>query len=449
MNQSSRSLAPLSTLLAAVMITSACGTELDTDGTDVDLQAAADSGELDETDEAVNPSGLEQALTVPACGTVLQSFDGTDAKSNGRYTGTGTACAGTGGIAGALQYQCVELVMRHFKRKWNLRWYGNAKTLLNGAPRSTVDVYRNGDAAHPPVPGDMVVWETGTWGHVALVTAVGRDYVDIIEQNVSNSNGKARLPFANGRIGARWGSWVPAGWAHAKANTATGGGGGGGGNDGGSCGSVGRTGGTIDDDHACFDVGGNPAWLRAQSGQGYGDDLIWTHAIASDDVDNSVTWRIDMAKAGRYRVEAFVDADVATSRAAHYRIRHNGVVDTADVDQSAQSGWTSLGEFQFAAGGNQRVYLADNTGERSSLQRKLVFDAVRLTPVCAQLKVATQNGTTLNVRTDRNASSRKLGELSSGAVVTRLNTRDGQRVEHTSAWHKVQEGNLEGWVAGA
>ena len=79
-----------------------------------------ESEELLETDEIVNPSGEEQALTMPACGTALASFDGTDARSNAGNTGTGNSCAGVGGIAGGLQYQCVELVMRHFKRKWDV-----------------------------------------------------------------------------------------------------------------------------------------------------------------------------------------------------------------------------------------------------------------------------------------------------------------------------------------
>ena len=165
--------------------------------------------------EPVNPSVFE-AASMPACHTALASFDGTTAYSNGPYTGTGTSCGGV--VASGYQYQCVELVMRHFTRKWGLRWYGNAKDLLNNAPRASVDVFRDGDSAHPPVPGDMVVWENSTYGHVALVVAVRSGAVDIIEQNVSG-NGKATLPYDGSRIGARWGSWVPTGWAHAKANT--------------------------------------------------------------------------------------------------------------------------------------------------------------------------------------------------------------------------------------
>lgn len=168
--------------------------------------------------EEVNPSANDaiRASAAP-CGTPLASFDGTIAYSNGGYTGTGTSCAGYG--AYGLQYQCVELVMRHFRSHWGLRWWGNARDLLNNAPRGAVDVYYNGDGAHPPVPGDLIVWQTGQWGHTALVTAVRPGAIDIIEQNVGGGNGRATLRWNGSTIFGRWGgSWVPQGWAHARAN---------------------------------------------------------------------------------------------------------------------------------------------------------------------------------------------------------------------------------------
>lgn len=172
-----------------------------------------------ESTEPVNPSFFEETA-MPACGTALASWNGTTAYSNGGNTGTGVSCAGVGSYG--YQYQCVELVMRHFTKNWGLRWYGNAKDLLTNAPRDKVDVYANGDSAHPPKPGDMLVWTNSTYGHVALITRVGGGTLDIIEQNVTGS-GSATLSYNGSSVGSRWGSWVPAGWAHAKAN---GGGGG-------------------------------------------------------------------------------------------------------------------------------------------------------------------------------------------------------------------------------
>ena len=178
------------------------------------LIAQAGCGAELESTEPVNPSFFEET-SMPSCGTVLASWNGTSAYSNGSNTGTGNSCAGVGTYG--YQYQCVELVMRHFTQKWGLRWWGNAKDLLVNAPRDKVDVYSNGDSAHPPRPGDMLVWTNGTYGHVALITAVSGGSVTIIEQNVTGS-GSATLSYNGASIGSRWTSWVPAGWAHAKAN---------------------------------------------------------------------------------------------------------------------------------------------------------------------------------------------------------------------------------------
>jgi surface antigen len=193
----------LSLCLGALLLAVGCGTP-DLDG--------------EPTGEAVNPSRLEQSLTMPACGTVLATFNGTSAKSNAGYTGTGNSCAGNPGVYG-YEYQCVELVMRHFSTKWGLTWYGNAHDLLNNAPRTYVDVYTNGDTAHPPVPGDMIVFDDGgAWGHVALVTAVTSTTVSVIEQNVVGS-GSRTLSRSGGSVNSGWTGWWTLGWAHAKANT--------------------------------------------------------------------------------------------------------------------------------------------------------------------------------------------------------------------------------------
>ncbi len=175
-----------------------------------------------------DPIGVRsEKWTAPPCGAVMASSDGTSAKSNGAYMGTGSSCGGTGTYG--LQYQCVELVMRHFMTHWKLRWYGNAKDLLvhaksssyyaSGSP-SQVEVWNNGDALHPPVAGDMIVWTSGTYGHVALVAGVRKGYVDIVEQNVSGVTppGKYTLGFDGKTVAGRWGQAGPAGWAHAKAN---------------------------------------------------------------------------------------------------------------------------------------------------------------------------------------------------------------------------------------
>ena len=217
--------------------------------------------------EDVNPSEGE-ALVMPPCGTVLASFDGTSAYSNGGDTATGASCAGDG--AYGYEYQCVELVMRHFKTHWGLSWWGNANQLLVDAPAATVDVHPNGDGAHPPVPGDMIVWPNGADGHVALVSAVHASGIDVIEQNVKG-DGTATLPWDGAHIGARWGSWIPTGWAHAKANGAQNTGGGGSGGAGGGSGGSGA-GGAGGNGGAGGSTGGG--WSCASSA--YNGQQYWT-----------------------------------------------------------------------------------------------------------------------------------------------------------------------------
>lgn len=206
-----RSVAILCCLLLSTAI--ACDFEAEVGGGWEDPETPTPVG--DPTEE-VNPSRSTMS-SMPACGSALASWNGSTAYSNGPNTGTGYSCGG-GGKYG-LQYQCVELVMRHFMLNWNLRWYGNAKDLLNNAPKAQVDVYYNGDGSHPPVPGDMIVWTKGTYGHVALVTSVTSSSVDIIEQNVTGK-GAVSLSYDGKTVGTRWGSWEVSGWAHAKSNPA-------------------------------------------------------------------------------------------------------------------------------------------------------------------------------------------------------------------------------------
>lgn len=242
----------------------------------IGAQGCAPEQDTSPTEEAVNPSRSD-ALAMSPCNTDLGSFDGTTAYSNGDNTGTGYSCAGTG--EHGYRYQCVELVMRHFKTHWGLRWYGNAKDLLDNAPSDTVDVYDNGDGAHPPVPGDMIVWGDGGYGHVALVTGVHPGGIDVLEQNVKG-DGHATLAWDGATIGPRWGGWVPEGWAHAKANTSTvtsgdGGAGGAGATTASATATVGATtSATSGGATSSSSGGGGPTWDCADSA--YNGQQLWT-----------------------------------------------------------------------------------------------------------------------------------------------------------------------------
>jgi lysozyme len=149
----------------------------------------------------------------------------------------------------------------------------------------------------------------------------------------------------------------------------------------GPCGTISPAGGVIADTDACFEPGGNAAYLRHVSDAGYMNDLIWTHTTESAAESNFANWHLYLAEAGKYKVEVYTATKYAQSKQAKYVV-HTPVIDREIVlDQSAADGWRSLGELDLVQGGHQSIHLGDNTGEPLASNTQLVFDAVQLTRV--------------------------------------------------------------------
>lgn len=125
---------------------------------------------------------LTSCSDAPSCGTTMASYNGIAAKSNGPDQCTGSACGGYGTYG--YHYQCVELAQRYMGEKHGIEpiWHVNAKDMCSTHP-SGVSKTSN------PKPGDLFVRTSGTYGHVAVITAVHSSTVDVIEQN-SSPNGK-------------------------------------------------------------------------------------------------------------------------------------------------------------------------------------------------------------------------------------------------------------------
>ncbi|HSD87024.1 MAG TPA: GH25 family lysozyme [Kofleriaceae bacterium] len=149
----------------------------------------------------------------------------------------------------------------------------------------------------------------------------------------------------------------------------------------GSCGTINAAGGVIDDGDACFEGGGPSASMRQVTTAGEDGDLVWTHTTEDSTEANFATWHLDFAEAGRYRVEVYTAGSFAESRKAKYVVEAGAAQQDVLIDQTAVDGWQSLGEFDFAAGGNQSIHLGDNTGELLANNVQMVFDAVRVTRV--------------------------------------------------------------------
>jgi hypothetical protein len=146
------------------------------------------------------------------------------------------------------------------------------------------------------------------------------------------------------------------------------------------CGTVAPEGGVIDDLDSCSDFYGPPEYWRAVDGEGEGGSLLWTDAFESPEPSNWARWNLDFASDGTYRVEYHSVADYALAPRVRYEIRHGADTEVVWVDQGGQSGWVSLGEFDFAAGATQSVAVFDNVDQPVAEGQHIVFDALRVTP---------------------------------------------------------------------
>ncbi len=119
------------------------------------------------------------------------------------------------------KWQCVEYIKRFYYEVKGHKMpdvYGNAKDFFNpqlyqgqiNKARGLVQ-YRNGDAVKP-APDDLIVFNDTTFGHVAIVTEVGEDYLQVIQQNIQ---GKTRERYKLEIRGDKYfvtNPRVPAGW---------------------------------------------------------------------------------------------------------------------------------------------------------------------------------------------------------------------------------------------
>lgn len=147
------------------------------------------------------------------------------------------------------------------------------------------------------------------------------------------------------------------------------------------CGTINASGAVIDDGDKCFEGGGPEASMRKVSTAGADGDLVWTHTTEDAAEANYGTWNLNFAEAGRYKVEVYTDGAFAESKQAKYLVQAGAAETDVVIDQTAANGWQTLGEFDFAAGGEQWIHLADNTGEPLANNVQLVFDAVRITRI--------------------------------------------------------------------
>lgn len=130
-----------------------------------------------------------------APGDPLDEFNGVSVFYNGAINHVSGRLTTPSGYNLGLRYQCVEFVKRYYYQRFAHEMpnsMGHAKaffsaTVANGAlnPDRRLLQYRNGAGATPQEE-DLIVfapWVFNRYGHVAIVSAVGPDFIEVIQQN--------------------------------------------------------------------------------------------------------------------------------------------------------------------------------------------------------------------------------------------------------------------------
>lgn len=142
----------------------------------------------------------EPSISSGSFGKVLDNFNGVNIYYNGRVSNVQGRNVTEDGYNLGLKFQCVEFVKRYYYEYYNHKMpnsYGNAKDFYNysyadGAYNKDrgLNQYSNPSYSKPEV-GDLLVFgptQFNQFGHVAIVSKVKRDQVQIVQQNPGSRN---------------------------------------------------------------------------------------------------------------------------------------------------------------------------------------------------------------------------------------------------------------------
>lgn len=114
-------------------------------------------------------------------------------------------------------------------------------------------------------------------------------------------------------------------------------------------------------------------YFRDKVSGGYHSHFWYTITTASTTIDTCyVTWTPNINTTGNYEVSAYIPSSNATATSARYVVTSDNGDETVIIDQSANSGWVSLGVFPFTQGSGS-VRLGDATGV---MGQSIAFDAL-------------------------------------------------------------------------
>jgi hypothetical protein len=147
----------------------------------------------------------------------------------------------------------------------------------------------------------------------------------------------------------------------------------------------------IEDNTPCVTLGGQ----LSETTSGLGGHAYYSTLDTPDpDYLEGAFWLMNYAEAGNYDVFAWIPAGLSNLTAeAIYKIQFNGTAQKVSVDQAALAGgWAHLGNFPFAAGGDQWVRLGDNYANAANNGKTFVIDAIKVEPASGSAGSAGSGG---------------------------------------------------------
>lgn len=163
----------------------------------------------------------------PRIGDVVDTFNDVPVYYNGAISHASGVSRAPNGYVFGLRYQCVEFIKRYYYQRFGHRMpkpTGNARDyfdpgVADGAlnPARGLLQYRNGSATAPRVEDILLYgpWPGNPYGHLAIVTAVDADSVEIIQQNPGpTGRSRRRYPLKVSDSGVRVDQPRVVGWLH-------------------------------------------------------------------------------------------------------------------------------------------------------------------------------------------------------------------------------------------
>lgn len=153
---------------------------------------------------------LEQLEVKDKLGQVIDQFNGVNVYYNGKVSNVIGRNVTDDGYNLGQKYQCVEFIKRYYYQRFNHKMpdsYGHAKDFFNSAiadgkfnPQRNLLQFHNGSATKPQVE-DILVLGKSWYGHVAIISKVTDNEIEIIQQNPGpNVSSRVSYPliFKNG-----------------------------------------------------------------------------------------------------------------------------------------------------------------------------------------------------------------------------------------------------------